>query len=82
MVCKLKKAIYDLKQSLRAWFDKFNYIISELGFQKCYYDHSVFIRRTYSAIVILDVYVDGILLTESDVNGIKKAKEYIKTQLD
>ena len=32
--------------------------------------------------MILDVYVDGILLTESDVNGIEKAKEYIKTQLD
>ena len=35
MVCKLKKAIYDLKSSLRAWFDKFSHIIFEVGVQNC-----------------------------------------------
>jgi len=32
MLCMLKKAIYDLKQNLRVWFDKFSRIISEVGF--------------------------------------------------
>jgi len=49
-----------------------------VGFQKCYSDYSVFIRGTTSGSVILTVYVDGILLTGSDV-GILKAKEYLKT---
>ena len=35
MVCKLKKTTYGLKQSPRVWFDKFNCIIAEVGFQKC-----------------------------------------------
>jgi len=30
--------------------------------------------------VILDVFVDDILLIRSDVDGIEKAKEYIKAQ--
>ena len=34
MVCKLEKAIYSLKQSPQAWFDKFSRIISKGGFQK------------------------------------------------
>jgi len=31
MVCKIKKAIYDVKQSPRAWFGKLICIISEVG---------------------------------------------------
>ena len=77
MLCKLKKAIYDLKQNLLVWFDKFSCIISEVGFQKCYSDHSIFIRMTSSDTVILFIYVD-ILLTGSDVHDIEKAKQYLK----
>jgi len=63
--------------SPRAWFYNFNHIISEV---KCYSDHSMFIHRSSYYIMILVVYVDDILLTESDIDGIEKAKEYLKTQ--
>jgi len=79
-MCKLKKAIYDLKQSSWAWFDKFGCIISEVGFQKYYSNHSIFIDRSSFGIVILTIYVDNILQIGSDVNGIEKTKEYFKTQ--
>jgi len=67
-VCLLKQVIYVLKQSLRA-FEKFSLTISSIGFHRCHSDHSVFIRRTKSGIVILAVYVDDILLTGSDSAG-------------
>ena len=79
MICKLKKAIYGLKQNPRAWFDKFSRIIFAVEFQECYSDHSVFIRKTPSSTMILIVYVD-ILLTESDIDGTKKTKRYFKIQ--
>ena len=76
-VCKLKKAIYGLKQSPRAWFEKFSTAISGVGFKRCQSDHSVFIRRTTSGLVVLAVYVDDILLTESDLVAITETKEYL-----
>ncbi|KAK4383286.1 Retrovirus-related Pol polyprotein from transposon TNT 1-94 [Sesamum angolense] len=76
MVCKLKKAIYGLKQSPRAWFDKFSRIIGEFGFSRCQADHSVFVQTTKSGIVVLAVYVDDILITGSDIVGIEEAKTF------
>lgn len=32
LVCKLKKMIYGLKQSHRAWFDKFSKVVMAVGF--------------------------------------------------
>ena len=31
-VCRLRKAIYELRQSPKAWFEKFNMVISGIGF--------------------------------------------------
>ena len=39
-----------------------------------------FILKTSSDTVILVIYVDDILLAESNVVGIVKGKEYLKTQ--
>ncbi|KAL0370961.1 UNVERIFIED_CONTAM: Retrovirus-related Pol polyprotein from transposon RE2 [Sesamum angustifolium] len=78
MVCKLKKAIYGLKQSPRAWFDKFCRIIGEFGFSRCQADHSVFVQTTKTGMVVLAVYVDDILITGSDINGIEEAKTYLQ----
>ena len=76
-VCRLRKAIYGLKQSPRSWFEKFNMVISGIGFARCHSDHSVFVRRTKSGSVILTVYVD-ILLTGSDSVTLAETKEYLK----
>jgi len=66
-VCRLKKVIYGLKQSPREWFEKFSITISGIGFHRCHSDHSVFAQHTKSGIVVLTVYIDGILLTGSDL---------------
>ncbi|KAL0423678.1 UNVERIFIED_CONTAM: Retrovirus-related Pol polyprotein from transposon RE1 [Sesamum radiatum] len=80
MVCKLKKAIYGLKQSPRAWFDKFSRIIGEFGFSRCQADYSVFVQTTKTGMVVLAVYVDDILITGSDIDGIEEAKTYLQKQ--
>ena len=40
-----RKSLYGLKQSLCAWFGKFNQVIEKLGMHKSKSDHSVFYRN-------------------------------------
>ena len=60
-VYKLKKAIYDLRQSSRVWFDKFSRVIGTVRFRRCYSDHSVFIRHGPFGTIVLAIYVDILL---------------------
>lgn len=76
-MCKLKKVIYGLKQSPRAWFDKFSHIASSVGFKRSQVDHFVFIRHSSADVVILVVYVDDILLTSSDTHGVEEVRKYV-----
>jgi hypothetical protein len=41
-VCKLKKSLYGLKQSPRAWFDRFRRAVCGMGYSQCNADHTVF----------------------------------------
>ena len=68
-----------IKQSPRAWFEKFSSIVVASGFRRCAVDHSIFYRRTDIGCVILAVYVDDILLTGSDITSIQKTKGYLQT---
>ncbi|KAJ1524600.1 hypothetical protein ONE63_011085 [Megalurothrips usitatus] len=61
-VGKLKKAIYGLKQALRAWHVKANQILQELGFKKCPYEPCLFVKAVNGKLVIVGVYVDDLLL--------------------
>ena len=41
-VCRLRKLLYGLKQSPRAWFGKFSHTVEKFGLQKSKSDHFVF----------------------------------------
>ena len=53
-------------------------VISNINFARYHSDHSAFVRRTKSVLMILAVYVDDILLTRSDFATLVKTKEYLK----
>jgi hypothetical protein len=70
-VCHLKKSIYGLKQFPRAWFDKFSKAVVSYGMTRNQADYSIFFKKTKIGIVILVVYVDDIVITGSDKEGIQ-----------
>lgn len=70
-VCKLKKSLYGLKQSPRAWFDRFRRVACGMGYSQCNGDRTVFYRHRGSYITILAVYVDDIVITRDDAEDIK-----------
>ena len=44
-VCKLKKSLYGLKKSPRAWFKKFNRTLNQLGYQYGQANHTLFTSK-------------------------------------
>ena len=66
-VCKFKKSLYGLKQSTRAWFERFWKVVQNSGYCQSQADHTVFYKHSKDGkIAILIVYVDDIVLTGSD----------------
>ena len=76
-VCLLKKAIYGLKQSPRAWFHKFSQLLFSYGFVSNVSDPTVMRKRTLHGCVILVVYVDDIIITGSDDVEVTATKAYL-----
>ena len=79
-VCLLRKSLYGLKQSPRAWFGKFSQAVEEFGMQKSKSDHYIFYRNSSLGIILLVVYVDDIVIIESDSKGISYLKSFLHSQ--
>ena len=60
----LKKSLYGLKQSPRAWFENFTRLVKDQGYAQAQSDHTMFVKHSEKGkIAILIVYVDDIVLT-------------------
>ncbi|CAN7087854.1 unnamed protein product [Brassica rapa subsp. narinosa] len=81
-VLRLKKAIYGLKQSPRAWYNKLSTTLNGRGFKKSELDHTLFTLTTSSGMIALLVYVDDIIITGSDKEGIIATKEFLKSMFE
>ncbi|KAK8954463.1 hypothetical protein KSP39_PZI002722 [Platanthera zijinensis] len=82
-VCRLHKSLYGLKQSLRAWFDRFSTVILQIGFTQCHADHTCFVRAaTDGRRAIVLVYVDDIILTGDDSAGISEVKATLRAAFE
>ena len=78
LACKLRRSLYDLKQSPRAWFRKFSNIVQNFGLKRSEADHSIFYCLTSPGkCVYLIVYVDDIVITGNDAGKISQLKEHL-----
>ena len=66
-VYKLKKALYGLKQAPRIWYSYIEAYFMQEGFEKCDYEHTLFIKtRKEGKVLIVSLYVDDLLFTRND----------------
>ncbi|RVW69943.1 Retrovirus-related Pol polyprotein from transposon TNT 1-94 [Vitis vinifera] len=80
LVCRLRRSLYGLKQSPRAWFSRFSSVVQEFGMFRSTADHSVFYHHnSLGQCIYLVVYVDDIVITGSDQDGIQKLKQHLFT---
>jgi len=82
-ICKLRKSIYGLKQSTRAWFEIFGSVVKKHGGSQCQEYHTLLFKHSHeSKIAILIVYVDGITITGDDVEEINDLKRRLEAEFD
>nr|GEY88501.1 zinc finger, CCHC-type [Tanacetum cinerariifolium] len=62
-VYKLTKALYGLRQALRAWNTKLDQILLSLDFKKCNLEQGVYTKRSKTFTLIVEVYVDDLIIT-------------------
>lgn len=73
-VCKLHKSLYGLKQAPRAWFEKFTTHFLTLGFTASLFDSSLFVHAHNGSFTYPLLYVDNIIITDSDFAYIDELK--------
>jgi hypothetical protein len=79
-VCKLKKLLYGLKQSPRAWFGRFSSAMRTFGYKQSGADHTLFIKHKGGKVTALIVYVDDIVLTGDDPSEMQLLQEYLAAE--
>jgi hypothetical protein len=65
-VCKLKKALYVLKQAPKAWYSRLDKYLQEEGFIKGSANNNLYINLTQEIILLIEVYVDDIIFGSTD----------------
>ncbi|RDX72319.1 hypothetical protein CR513_48216, partial [Mucuna pruriens] len=78
LVCKLRRSLYGLKQSPRAWFGKFSQVVQNFRMTRSEVDDSVFYcHSSFGKCVYLVVYVDDIVITGNEDIKISQLKQYL-----
>ena len=81
-VCRLRKSLYGLKQSPRAWFGRFTKSMRAVGYCQSNSDHTLFFKRNQDKITALIVYVDDMVLTGNDLEEMKLLQEYLSKEFE
>lgn len=75
--CKLKKTLYGLKQSSRAWFGRFTNAMKSYGFQQSNSDHTLFLKKRGDLITCLIIYVDDMIITGNDTEEMENLRKQL-----
>ncbi|KAJ9545014.1 hypothetical protein OSB04_024721 [Centaurea solstitialis] len=74
-VCKLRKALYGLHQAPRAWYYTLSSYLLENKFERGVIDKSLFIKRTKTDMLLVQIYVDDIIFGSTKEDMCKEFEE-------
>ena len=81
-VCKLKKSLYGLKKSPRAWFGRFTKSMRSFGYHESNSDQTLFLKKQHGKITALIVYVDDMVVTGNDPDERKALQSYLSSEFE
>ena len=79
LVWRLKKSLYELKQSLQCWYSAFTGYMELIEFQQRDADPCVYVR-TAGVTIAVAVYVDDLILIAETMDEMMKVKESLATK--
>ena len=82
LVCRLKKAIYGLKQASRCWNNSFSNKLIKFGFQQSVNDPCLYVYKRSGILCFIILYVDDILIGCQSKSFISKIKSYLSKTND
>jgi len=67
-VYRLRRALYGLKQASRAWYSRIEAYFLKERFEKCPYEHTLFIIKSSqgTSLLLMCLYVDDLIFTGND----------------
>nr|GFC54746.1 putative ribonuclease H-like domain-containing protein [Tanacetum cinerariifolium] len=77
-VYKVVKALYDLHQAPRAWYETLANYLLENGFQRGKIDETLFIKRKKGDILLVQIYVDNIIFGATNKDLCKYFEKLMK----
>jgi hypothetical protein len=81
-VYKLHKALYGLRQALRAWNIKLDGTLKKLGFSQNPLEHELYARGSGDTRLLVGVYVDDLIVMVSCNKKINSFKQQMKTEFN
>jgi hypothetical protein len=83
-VCRLKKAIYGLKQASRAWNLQFHGVLISLGFKRMHADAGIYVCHQHGGVGLLVVvlYVDDITIMGSSLEDVRQLKSSLSSRYE
>nr|GEY64823.1 hypothetical protein [Tanacetum cinerariifolium] len=77
-VYKVVKALYDLHQAPRAWYETLANYLLENGFQRGKIDQTLFIKKQKGDILLVQIYVDDIIFGATNKDLFKSFEKLMK----
>ena len=65
-IYKLKKALYELKQAPRSWYERLSTFLLENDFERGKIDINLFIKKVGEHILLVQIYVDDIIFGSTE----------------
>ena len=82
-VYKLNKALYGLKQAPCAWYSRIEAYFMKEVFEKCDYEHTLFIKTNKEGkVLIVSLYFDDLIFTGNDELMFAEFKHSMKHEFD
>lgn len=79
-VCKLKRAIYGLKQSSRAWNKKVDDFLQKLGYKKSELEPCLYTKKQNGLLTVITLYVDDFFIFSNDPENTNSLKQSLSNE--